>query len=161
MITIAHNNEFNTSYEEYNNRDDKNDEETEESIPGLDGFDFRLLNIQASALVVMILGYVLEYISTLQAIEVIKLRQNNNESGIEPDPDIASLLAAQYELMAQSVLVNVSRIQYRNTPLHFRTGNLSVARSANFELLLGDIVEWISYIITLVGVRKIYAINHN
>ena len=74
MIPIARNNDFNTSYddEEDNNRERENDEGTEESIPGLDEFDIRLLNIQASALLVMILGYVLEYISTLQAIEVIK-----------------------------------------------------------------------------------------
>ena len=78
--------------EEYNNNDNENDEGTEESIPGLDEFDTRLLNIQAAALLVMITGYVLEYISTLQAIEVIRIRQNNDESELEPDPDIALLL---------------------------------------------------------------------
>ena len=163
MIPIARDNDFNTSYddEEDNNRDRENDEGTEESIPGLDEFDIRLLNIQASALLVIILGYVLEYISTLQAIEVIKIRQNNDESEFEPDPDIALLLGSQLEVIAQAVLVQVSKIQYRNTPLHFRTGNLNAARSANFEILLGDIVEMIAYLITLFGVRKIYAINHN
>lgn len=162
MIPIARNNDFNTSYddEEDNNRERENDEGTEESIPGLDEFDIRLLNIQASALLVMILGYVLEYISTLQAIEVIKIRQSNNESGFEPDPDIVLLLGSQYEVIAQAVLVHVSKIQYRNTPLHFRIGRVSAARSANFELLLGDIVEMIAYLISLYGVRKLFAINH-
>lgn len=163
MVPIARNNDFNTSYdeEEYNNNDNENGEGTEESIPGLDEFDTRLLNIQASALLVIILGYVLEYISTLQAIEVIKIRQNNDESELEPDPDIALLLGSQFEVIAQAVLVQVSKIQYRNTPLHFRTGRVNLARSANFEILLGDIVELIAYLITLVGVRKLYAVNHS
>lgn len=163
MIAIARNNDFNTSYdeEEYNNRDSENDEGTEESIPGLDEFDIRLLNIQASALLVMISGYVLEYISTLQAIEVIRIRQSNIESEFEPDPDIALLLGSQYEVIAQAVLVHVSKIQYRNTPLHFRIRNVNAARSGNFEILLGDIIEMIAYLITLVGVRKIYAVNHS
>lgn len=162
MITIAHSNRFDTSYyEEYSDRTNENDEETEESIPGLDEFDLRLLNIQASALLVMISGYVLEYISTLQAIEVIKIRQNNDESEFEPDPDIALLLGSQFEVIAQAVLVQVSKIQYRNTPLHFRTGNVNAARSANFELLLGDIVEMIAYLISLYGARNIYAVDHS
>ena len=128
MIPIARNNDFNTSYddEEDNNRERENDEGTEESIPGLDEFDIRLLNIQASALLVM----------------------------------IALLLGSQYEVIAQAVLVHVSKIQYRNTPLHFRIGRVSAVRSANFELLLGDIVEMIAYLISLYGVRKLFAINH-
>lgn len=162
MILITHNNKYYTSYnkeKEYNG-DDSNNEEPEESIPGIDNFDIKLLNLQATALLLLIYGYVLEYVSTLQGIEVIKLKYTDNNSENKPDPDITALAAAQYEVIAQSILLQISRIQYKNTPFHFSTGEVNIARSANFELLLSDAVELIAYLINLVGARKIYRLNN-
>lgn len=129
--------------------------------PELDQFDLNLLNIQAVALSMMIYGYVLEYISTLQGMEVIRRKYAENNEGIEPDPDITALEAAKFQLIAQAILVGISTIQYKNTLLHYRSNNLNAARSANFELLLADVIEEIAYALNYIGTKKIFALNHD
>lgn len=156
---IARSNQFNDSYYEENNNN-KTNEATEEHIPGLDEFDIRILNIQSSALLVMIFGYVLEYISTLQGIELIKLTQNNNEAETKLNPDLTALMGAQCQVIAQAVLIQIAKIQYRNIYLHYKIGDLNAARSASFEILLSDIIKGIGYIIAFVGIKDIYTVNN-
>ena len=141
-------------------RENDNEEENEK-IPGLDQFDFNLLSVQAGAVSMIIYGYILEYISILQAMEVIKRKYSENNIGEAPDPDITALEAARIEVIAQAILLQISKIQYNNTPLHYRTNNLNAARSANFELLLSDAVEEMGYILNYIGVKHIFDINHN
>lgn len=139
------------------NEEDNDDIET----PELDQFDLNLLNIQAGALSMMIYGYILEYISTLQGIEVIRRKYTENNEEIELNPDITALEAARIQVIAQAILLGISGIQYKNTMLHYRTDNLNAARSANFELLLSDAVEEVAYVLNYIGVRKILDLNNN
>lgn len=122
--------------------------------------DLWLLESQAAALIIMIYGYILEYVSTMQGIEVIKLKYTDNGSENEPDPDKPAILAAQYQLFAQMILVQISAAQYRNYEEHYRNQDLNAARSATYEVYAADVIELVAYIVGLIGVKDLSRVNH-
>lgn len=143
----------------FNNTSNEDNEENE-YINEQDLQDLRLLESQAAALIVMIYGYILEYVSTIQGIEVIKLKYTDNDSENEPDPDKSALLAAQYQLFAQMILVQISAAQYRSYEEHYKNQDLNAARSATYEIYAADVIELVAYIISLIGVKDISRVNH-
>lgn len=143
----------------YNNTSNENKEENE-YMNEQDLQDLRLLESQAAALIVMIYGYILEYVSTIQGIEVIKLKYTDNDSENEPDPDKPALLAAQYQLFAQMILVQISAAQYRNYEEHYKNQDLNTARSATYEVYAADVIELVAYIVGLIGVKDLSRVNH-
>lgn len=142
------------------NNTSNEDKEENEYINEQDLQDLRLLESQAAALIVMIYGYILEYVSTIQGIEVIKLKYTDNDSENEPDPDKAALLAAQYQLFAQMILVQISAAQYRSYEEHYKNQDLNAARSATYEIYAADVIELVAYIVSLIGVKDISRVNH-
>lgn len=143
----------------FNNTSNEDNEENE-YINEQDLQDLRLLESQAAALIVMIYGYILEYVSTIQGIEVIKLKYTDNDSENEPDPDKSALLAAQYQLFAQMILVQISAAQYRSYEEHYKNQDLNAARSATYEIYAADVIELVAYIVSFIGVKDISRVNH-
>ncbi|WP_252234901.1 hypothetical protein [Clostridium sp. ZS1] len=103
MVQISRDNfkqENNTSNKEFND------------ISAIDKEDLQLLNIQAGAQIFIIYSYALQYISTLQGVEVIRLKYSkNNKTQPEPNPDKTALEAAKVQVLFQSVLTQISVIQ--------------------------------------------------
>lgn len=145
-----------------NNTSNENSEDSEKNdyISEQDLQDLRLLETQAAALIILIYGYILEYVSTIQGIEVIKLKYTDNDSENEPDPDVPALLGAQYQLFAQMILVQVSAAQYRSYQEHYKNQDLNAARSATFEIYAADVIELVAYIVNLIGVKELFKVNH-
>lgn len=136
-----------------------------ENISKTDKEDLELLNIQAKTQIFMIYAYVLEYISTLQGIEVIKLKydkSNSNEK--EPNPDITALTAAKLEIFCESVLAQISAIQYERFYEHYgnlQENEINSARFATYEIFLGNVVGIVSYLLNYWGIKSIYNIEHD
>ncbi|MBN1067795.1 hypothetical protein DVW02_07310 [Clostridium botulinum] len=156
MVQISQDNfkqENNTSNEEFND------------ISAIDKEDLQLLNIQAGAQIFMIYSYTLQYISTLQGIEVIRLKYSkNNKAQPEPNPDKTALEAAKVQVLFQSVLTQISVIQYGRFYEHYEQlepNQINVARFATYEILLGNVVSMISYLLNYIGVKNIYNLNYN
>ncbi|NFE82645.1 hypothetical protein FDB23_13470 [Clostridium botulinum] len=156
VVHIARDNfkeENNTSNKEFDN------------ISQIDKEDLYLLNIQAEAQIFMIYSYMLQYVSTLQGIEVIRLKYSENyESQPEPDPDKTAFEAAKIQVLFQSILTQISVTQYGRFYEHYEQLNadqINVARFATYEILLGNIVSVISYLLNYIGVKNIYKVDHN
>ena len=122
--------------------------------------DLRLLESQAAALLILTYGYILEYVSAVQGIQVIKNKYTENDFENDPDPDILAVLGAQYQLFAQMILVQISAAQYKSYQEHYQNKDLNAAKSATYEVYASDIIELVAYIVALIGVKDIAKTNH-
>lgn len=127
----------------------------------IDFEDYNILNKQAVGQLILVLAYILEYIATLQSIQIINNKYSlDTKSEDDIDPDVLALLAAELFIIGQTILLNTSGIQYRRSDEHFSNQNANAGKSANYEIFLGDYIELIAYILNYIGVRSIYDINH-
>ncbi|MDD6769729.1 MAG: hypothetical protein SPJ62_02075 [Inconstantimicrobium porci] len=128
----------------------------------IDAYDYQLLTYQAFGQLASVAGYLYWYVSTIYGMQVINNKYSaNREELVDPDPDIPALAGAEILLIAQSVLLQVSRSQYFNFYLNYNRNNLNTAKSATYEIYLGDFIELIAYTLSYLGTKQIYEINHS
>ena len=143
--------------------------------------DLELLQAQAGGQIGLILGYVVDYIATNQAIEVIqgrmKLRDSdffsgnyideNSEKakyGIEEeefnnrgvDADKTALLAAYLELFGQTIVTYIDGIKLQRFNQNTEDKDYLIAKTENNEIYAGAVFGEISFIYNLMGVKLLY-----
>lgn len=121
--------------------------------------DYNLLTMQAQGEAIEIIGYILEYSSTMGARQVISDRYSEEDNINDLDVDTLALYGAIFLLYGQSIITPIAQINYQNFNQHFDTESLNAGRSATFEIFYGDLIEEIAYIFNLIGVMSLYDIS--
>lgn len=140
-----------------------------------------LLTTQSNAQLILMLGYYLEYIASQQAIELINLkyakRKLNEVMGIEEseedeeedeyrwinegiNADKTALLAAQLELYGQTILTRLDYIKLQRFSENTNDRDYTLAKTANWEIYIGAMLEELAYIFNLEGAQKLYYIRN-
>ena len=140
-----------------------------------------LLTTQSNAQLILMLGYYLEYIASQQAIELINLkyakRKLNEVMGIEEseedeeedeyrwinegiNADKTALLAAQLELYGQTILTRLDYIKLQRFSENTNDRDYTLAKTANWEIYIGAMLEELAYIFNLEGAQKLYYISN-
>lgn len=128
----------------------------------IDAYDYQLLRYQAFGQLASVAGYLYGYLSTLYGLQVIDNKYSpNRENLVDPDPDVPALTGAEILIIAQSVLLQVSAGQYNHFYENYDRDDLNAAKSATYEIYLGDFLELIAYSLAYTGIKQIYDINHN
>lgn len=144
--------------------------------------DIELLKIQSQAQLILALGYLLEYVASNQAIEIIEARiekrsldkasgnYTNEEERLEEqerawknrgiDSDKTALLAAELELYGQIFLTNINYIKLQRLPENIRARDLTLIKTANTEIFTGSVFELIAYILNYKGALILYNISN-
>lgn len=153
----------------FNSNDEESDEEQVDSAHDfsprqqmIDAFDYQLLRYQAIGQVASIAGYLYGYLSTLYGLQVLDNKYSpDRDNLVDPDPDIPALRGAEILIIAQTILLYVSKNQYEHYYDNYSRNNLNAAKSATYEVYLGDFLEIIAYTFGYIGIKQIYDINHN
>lgn len=146
--------------------------------------DIELLQTQWKAQLILVLGYLFEYTSSVQGINILesRIRKRNeifqageygdkeeseliNEVADEFEnmginPDATAVLAAQLELFGQTILTPIYWTKYQRLPHNVMTEDFLVTKTSNEEIFIGAVLEEIAYIFNLIGVTTLYKINN-
>lgn len=158
---INNSNDMNYSSNGDSDEENQNDDMfTEEQRLAFDIRDYNLLMMLAQAEIIELLGYVLEVISTLQALQVISNKYiPNNENIEDPDPDSTALLSAMLLLYGQTFVTPITQINYLNYAEHFSTNDINAGRSATYEIFVGEVIEEIAYVFNYLGAQQLFNIS--
>ena len=146
--------------------------------------DIELLQTQWQAQLLLALGYLFEYTASVQGINIlqsrIKKRNEIFEAGDYGDkeeselinevanefadmginPNATAVLAAQLELLGQTILTPIYWTKYQRLSYNVATEDFLVTKTANEEIFIGAVLEEIAYIFNLIGVVTLYQINN-
>ena len=146
--------------------------------------DIELLQTQWKAQLILALGYLFDYTASVQGINIlysrIKKRNEIFEAGDYGDkeeselinevanefadmginPNATAVLAAQLELLGQTILTPIYWTKYQRLSYNVATEDFLVTKTANEEIFIGAVLEEIAYIFNLIGVVTLYHINN-
>lgn len=181
--------EYNSYYgsnmdSDYNSNTDSNTEEYSDNQTNMslkDIQDIDLLTIQSQGQLILILGYYFEYIASQQAIEFIILsyaqKRYEEEQGIELseeeeaevaerwrnagiDADRTALIAAFLELYGQTILTRIDYVKYQRFLTNTDDKDYTLAKTANWEIYTGAMLEELAYMFNLQGAQNLYSISN-
>lgn len=148
-----------------------------------DLLDLQLLQVQSQAQIILVIGYLLEYTASKQAMQVIKNRiaqrnfdkstGNYLQNEIEKldaeeklwqneglDADKTALLAAELELFGQIILTRLDYVKFQKLPDNISRRDITLTKTANIDIYNGAVLELIAYILNYKGASILYAISN-
>ena len=136
-----------------NNNDKYNKENINMSQEDIEALE--LLNIQKIAQIMFIYSDILSYISTLEGIELIYNKYNNNSETIF-NPDIPAVQSAYIAILAKSIITQVGFIRFNHLYKKYINGEIDYSIKPNININIGNIIGLVSYSYLLSGVKGIY-----
>lgn len=144
--------------------------------------DIQLLEVQSQAQLIVAIGYLLEYTASNQAIQTIRARlaqrnydkatgnfRNEAEKLEEEEKlwqnaglnaDRTALLAAEFELYGQIFLTRINGIKLQRLPENISRRDLTLTKTANYEIYYGSVLELIAYILNYQGALILFNISN-
>ena len=140
----------NSNNSKYNRADNNINNISPEDIGNLE-----LLNTQKTAQIMFIYSDILSYISTLEGIELIYSKYNNNEQAMF-NPDIPALQSAYLALFGKVIITEVGFTRYNHQLEKFINGQINYSLEPNVNINIGNSLGLISYLYLLSGAQGIY-----
>lgn len=144
--------------------------------------DIEILQNQSQAQLILVLGFLLEYTASNQALEIIKQRiirrnidkaagkfKNEKEKLKEEEKkwineginaDKTALIAAEFELYGQIILTNLDYIKLQRLPENVDARDLTLTKTANNEIFYGAFLGLIGFMLNYKGARILYDISN-
>ncbi|MDO5517533.1 MAG: hypothetical protein Q4F66_08250 [Clostridium sp.] len=166
---------------ESNTDSDSNSNDNDVNMSIKDAQDLDLLTTQSQGQLILILGYLLEYTASQQAIELINLKYAQKRydefQGVEEDEseeeedeqrwknqgidaDKTALLAAFLELYGQTILTRLDYIKFTRFNDNTNDSDYTLSKTANWEIYTGAMLEELAYIFNFQGAQKLFYISN-
>lgn len=128
-------------------------------ISSEDQFSLNLLYLQGLCQLIDSYSYVIAFTSSTQGVDYIN-KQYSNCSNYNPDPDKPALSAATIQFYIQIIFTWIVSIQHSQQNEAKKNNTLEAPYATVDEIYYGNLLLVVAYWYILIGVKKLYALDH-
>ena len=138
------------------NYSDYNEENIDfESITEYDKEEIYLLNIQHSADIIAILSSILSYVSTIEGIELIYNKYDNNKKRVL-NPDIPAVQSMQLLMLSRVMYTAISFLRYQHLYKRKINGDFNFSLEPNVNANISNILRTVGTYYAVIAAIGIY-----